>query len=299
MSVEDKYIKNHLKQRDEIDDYWLEVPYNQYGSRGFVDAVFSWEPQGQSEETFYEIIEVKSEAAIRGATGANEVIRQAQKMAGYFIEGQESEIVDTENHKFRLDIIDSEYNREHLLENLELYSSIHDDDGDLTPAFRVNLVSEDGFHQCSLNNLSEWLDSYGVGHLDARHPDAVMPISLLDGDKEPESETFCHRHGLEKRKTKPTFKLNDRYHIAKGDYKLFYCPKGIIEVFSSKEELSPKQIDRLGGMQAAAVWMLTAGVVESGDLSDAPGGEDMWESFDSRKELAEYANVEDKWGAKP
>jgi len=292
MSEEDKYIQNYLNQNQHIEDFWLEAPYNSYGSRGFVDAVMSWEPAGDDEPHFYEIVEVKSEAAIREATGANEIIRQVNKMAAYFIEGQEEDIVDTENHRFRLDIIDTEYTRQHLVDNFELYKSVHDEDSDLTPGISVRLVSQEGLTRTSLHNLKDWAEDGEFGDVDIRNPDIPSPISLIDDRKEPEDETFCYRHGLGKRRSKPMFKLGGQHYVAKAGYKLFYCPKCVVEILASNSDSPWETIHRFGGLQETALWMLTAPAVESEDISDVFGGKGMWKEVDGESEAVEHMEGE-------
>jgi hypothetical protein len=151
-SKEDEYIRNYIDQNPSIADYHLEVPYNYYGSRGFVDAVFEWDWE---EEPTYGIFEVKSEDAIREATGSNEIIRQMQKMSSYFYEGQKKVIVDNKNHFFRLDIIDTEYNRQHLLDNFELYQSMSDGHEVVSPRNTVQLVSQDATRNHPVGRVSK------------------------------------------------------------------------------------------------------------------------------------------------
>jgi len=292
MSKEDQYIQSYLNQHQHIEDFWLEVPYNSYGSRGFVDAVMAWQPADDEEPRFFEIIEVKSEAAIREATGANEIIRQVNKMAAYFIEGQEEEIVDTENHRFRLDIVDTEYTRKHLLENLDLYESVHDEDSELKPGIGVNLVSQEGLKQTSLHNLKDWLDSGDFGSVDIRNPDIPSPISLIDERKEPQDETFCYRHGLGKRRVKPMFKLDGQHYVAKAGYKLFYCPKCVVEILAQNSDSPWETIHRFGGLNKTALWMLHAPAVKSGDISDVFGGEDMWKEVSDPSGATEHMEGE-------
>lgn len=301
MSDEDRYIRNYLNQNPHIENYHLEVPYNQYGSRGFVDAVFSWEPSGDGEPTFYEIVEVKSEAAIREATGANEIIRQVQKMAAYFIEGQETEIVDTENHIFRLDIIDTEHNRQHLLENYDLYQSIHDENGDLTPRISVQLVSQKGETQTTFHNLKEWIEEWDGQAVDIRNPDNPSPISLLDWRKEPEGEMFCHRHGQQKCQQKPVFKANGQRYVAEYGYRLFWCSDCLIEILSQQTDDPFSIIHELGGFGQTILYMMTKGVKEEG-LSAVIGGEDFWVEIDDIDEAENYRRgdeVDKRYGQPP
>lgn len=292
MSDEDTYIQNYLNQNQHIEDFWLEVPYNNYGSRGFVDAVMTWEPAADDEAQFYEIIEVKSEAAIREATGANEIIRQIKKMAAYFIDGQEKEIVDTENHRFRLDVISSEYTQQHLLNNFDLYESVHDSEPGLTPSMSVRLVSEDGLKKTSLPGLKDWSEDWEGADVDVRNPDVPSPISLIDDRKEPEDETFCYRHGLSKRRSKPMFKLGGQHYVSEPGYRLFYCPKCIVETLASHLDNPWEIIDGFGGLQKTAFAMMLRPAMESGNISDAPGGEEMWREVEGESDAVQHMEGE-------
>lgn len=285
-SDEDEYVQSYLNQNPHIDEFWVEEPYNRYGDRGYVDLVASWEPKGDDEPTFYEIVEVKSESALRQATGANEVIRQVKKMAANFIDGQRNNIVptDTMNYRFRIDFIDSEYTREHLTENYRLYESIHDADTDLTPRICVNLVSKDGKELCQFQNLKQWLNEEGwQPPLDIRDPEAGAAISILNADLEPEDETFCYRHGVEKTGRKPLIHLGGgRYYTLKKGHRLFYCTKCIVETIACMDiDRTPGEIIRSwGGIEKSAIIMTLGDAWETEDMDDAFGGREMWVELD-------------------
>ena len=104
-----------------------EVFYNDYGMRGFPDLhmVYEWLHDGIIES---QLIEVKSEYAVKRATGANEIIRQFNKMRRHFYE-DEDQIVPMRQFEwqdlflgFELAFIPSEYTLLHLLDNNEMYN---------------------------------------------------------------------------------------------------------------------------------------------------------------------------------
>ena len=58
----------------------LEEPYDHYGNRGQVDVYLQTPPPPPREY----VIELKGDAAVRRATGANEILRQFRKAVRYF-----------------------------------------------------------------------------------------------------------------------------------------------------------------------------------------------------------------------
>lgn len=182
----------------------------------------------------------------------------------------------------------TEYTRKHLLENFELYKSIQDEDSDLTPGISVRLVSQEGLTQTPLHNLKDWVENERFGAIDIRNPNIPSPISLIDERKEPEDETFCYRHELEKRRFKPMFKLGGQQYVAKAGYKLFYCPQCVGDIVASNSDSPQETIHRFGGLQETALWILTAPAVESGDVSDVFGGERMWKEVEDKSEAVEH-----------
>jgi hypothetical protein len=97
---------------DKVDgDTAVEVPYNNYGERGYVDLVRS-----QNGETH--VIELKSKPR-----SANQVIRQFQKMQSNFLEGTNYENICS-NIEFKLIFTASYRNLEHLKQNKNMYRSL-------------------------------------------------------------------------------------------------------------------------------------------------------------------------------
>ena len=100
-----------------------EAHYNYYGDRGVADLYIREIEDMDDGRTFYydNLYEIKSESAIRSATGANEIIRQFNKMRKYFYK-DESRSVPTEVH-FELLFLPTEATIEHLIENMTLYQN--------------------------------------------------------------------------------------------------------------------------------------------------------------------------------
>jgi len=63
----------------------LEEPYDHYGNRGQVDVYVRTRDGPRVDH----LIELKADAAVRRATGANEVVRQFRRMEGYFYRGSD------------------------------------------------------------------------------------------------------------------------------------------------------------------------------------------------------------------
>ena len=74
---------------------------------------------------------LKSESAAKTATGANEVIRQFNKVRGSFFDGSSHDVPKI-SMVFELAFTPSEYNIRHIGENAEMYNSVvHDDTADV------------------------------------------------------------------------------------------------------------------------------------------------------------------------
>jgi len=120
-----KYFRESTKELEEIDNTDIELnvhpesSYNHYGTRGFVDLYFEQKyPHGYTKGHVYEL---KSESAVKQATGANEIIRQFNKMREYFFKGSSHSL--PKNITFELCFTPTEYNIRHITENIEMYSS--------------------------------------------------------------------------------------------------------------------------------------------------------------------------------
>jgi len=103
-------VTNALIERTE-GQCGVEVPYNNYGERGYVDLVANRRRSSR-------IIEIKSKPQ-----SANSVIRQFQKMKANFVEGTEYESLLPQKH-FWLVFTASQKNIEHLKNNKKMYLSL-------------------------------------------------------------------------------------------------------------------------------------------------------------------------------
>jgi hypothetical protein len=117
MSQEDKLAKAELEWYDESR---LEVPYNNYGTRGVVDFVGIEHVDGWRYIT---ATEFKSESAVRNATGANEIIRQFTRQVENFAShkgyGRPNDHI---THVLAFYATQEVVN--HITENLELYQTV-------------------------------------------------------------------------------------------------------------------------------------------------------------------------------
>ena len=109
-------MNKHQPISEEVNIY-PEAHYNHYGNRGVADLYII---TGDWEGHLYEL---KSESAIRQATGANEIIRQFNKMREFFFSGS-SHKPPTKWMDFELCFTPTEYNFRHIAENADLYATI-------------------------------------------------------------------------------------------------------------------------------------------------------------------------------
>jgi hypothetical protein len=121
-----KFFKQQTKNMNEDScgcvkiDTFPEASYNHYGNRGFVDLYIRRNHSGTFTEGY--VYELKSESAVREATGANEIVRQFNKMREYFFKGSSKNIPEEVN--FELCFTPTHYNINHIYNNIEIYSSI-------------------------------------------------------------------------------------------------------------------------------------------------------------------------------
>jgi len=116
-------IQYHKRSNEELNEsgpetyelgIFTEEHYNHYGNRGVVDLFVSeWQDH---------LYELKSEHAVRKATGANEIIRQFNKMRKFFYKG--SDHIPARDVQFELCFTPSELTFRHLAENAEMYASV-------------------------------------------------------------------------------------------------------------------------------------------------------------------------------
>ena len=137
MSQEDKMVSHliDLASPSELDheDYvnieftaTPEAHYNHYGDRGAVDlhTRLVGEREDGSKRTRDHVFEVKADAAIREATGANEIIRQWNHQRKYFYKDESTCVPDEAT--FQLVFLPSKLSVNHLVENHEMYEAAQD-----------------------------------------------------------------------------------------------------------------------------------------------------------------------------
>lgn len=104
-------------------NFFPEVHYNYYGTRGVADLYIhqhcEYDIPAQSRGW---VIEFKSESAVKQATGANEIIRQFNRMREHFYKGSSYEPPDLVG--FQLVFSATDHNIRHIFKNIELYNSV-------------------------------------------------------------------------------------------------------------------------------------------------------------------------------
>ncbi|ELZ97970.1 hypothetical protein C440_01943 [Haloferax mucosum ATCC BAA-1512] len=81
-------VVEHFRAAFDDVEIHLEEPYNHYGNRGVADVYV----RVRDPEPVDYLIELKSDAAVRHATGANEILRQYRRMERYFYKDDEHRI---------------------------------------------------------------------------------------------------------------------------------------------------------------------------------------------------------------
>lgn len=104
-----------------------EKHYNHYGNRGVADLFCRrvWDSGVESDHVY----EFKSDAAIEGSTGANEIIRQFNKMCKFFYKDDEIDLPKTTAWSFADVTFELCFNPtplalEHVIDNLEIYQTV-------------------------------------------------------------------------------------------------------------------------------------------------------------------------------
>ena len=132
MSEEDQMVQsliqyhNSDQNRKNITEVNIEpeAHFNHYGDRGVADLFVRKKEVANSYKTYLHdyVYEVKSDKAVKSSTGANEIIRQFNRMRKYFYQ-DESKITPKSTH-FELLFIPTKRTVEHVANNLSLYKSV-------------------------------------------------------------------------------------------------------------------------------------------------------------------------------
>jgi len=181
MSQEDELAAAMIEQKQaEGFNCYVEQHYNHYGTRGVVDLVLE-------HDNHVELCELKSDAAIKEATGANEIIRQAKRHAEYYFKDKSHPGVAAKFNRIYFYITAQSLN--HVRENIGLYEAFmnqsidgcangvrfaHPDSRTFINA--TKLITADGADE---EYLSEMLNADAKTPLDAA---TRLPEWLTEGD---------------------------------------------------------------------------------------------------------------------
>ncbi|MFC7164554.1 hypothetical protein [Halospeciosus flavus] len=109
-------------------DISVEEPYNHYGERGVVDIYVDQTHSDGGDPDDY-IFEMTSDATLDAVTGANEILRQFQRMVKYFYEDDghsfyHQDFRNPDRHPVSFCLVFAPTTRcvKHVFDNLELYA---------------------------------------------------------------------------------------------------------------------------------------------------------------------------------
>lgn len=101
-------------------EIYPEAHYTYYGNRGVAD-LYIYHNNSVGAPKRGHVFEIKSESAVRYATGANEIIRQFNQLREFFFLGSEYEVPNRID--FELCFLPTQHNIEHILKNEAMYTS--------------------------------------------------------------------------------------------------------------------------------------------------------------------------------
>lgn len=153
-----RLIRNHKEnvgdEDHEMDDVEItpEAHYNHYGTRGVADLYVEEREEASKHITgdlyktgtfrYVYVYEVKSEHAVKHATGANEIVRQFNKMCDYFFEDESWR----KGYQTRLELcfIPTPVTWNHVRENRDIYEELVESSGDtvIDVVFRAPIEEE-------------------------------------------------------------------------------------------------------------------------------------------------------------
>jgi hypothetical protein len=137
-----------------------EAHYNHYGDRGIADLYIVTETiDGEKEGKAFE---VKSDSAVQEATGANEIIRQYNRMRRYFFQDEQRTVPDY--CCFELCFVVSEKTVKHVCENFNTYlatdntqlNPLMDEGGSITESVLFRLPDSDEYRPAPLPNSEKY-----------------------------------------------------------------------------------------------------------------------------------------------
>lgn len=179
MSKEDEIAMSLVEHwRENVDpsmqfDVTYEAHYNHYGNRGYVDIVVE-------RESTVTLIEVKSASAVRNATGANEIIRQATKHATYYFEDHPT------NSTKKLELVFEAHPDvwEHIKSNFDMYREFVGSVNDVNVKIRIRHPDEPGqlnpCHPAIGYHTDRWSEQLGL------HDESPELVAAVTGEVDDE-----------------------------------------------------------------------------------------------------------------
>lgn len=144
MSLEDEMVNaiisyhNNLDRLDEV-DFEPEAHYNNYGDRGVADLYMIQVENSERSVREGKVFEVKADKAIQEAKGANDILRQYNRMRRNFFEDETRRMPDYA--RFELCFVISETTVKHVAENFEMYMSA--DQSYLNPSMEPGVMNDE------------------------------------------------------------------------------------------------------------------------------------------------------------
>jgi len=138
MSEEDKLVNSLIRYHRELDavgpdvkysqkKFTPEAHYNHYGNRGVADLhVRKTLKKGNMTSLQDSLYEIKGASAISNSTGANQIIRQFNRMRNFFY--KDESLAHPDRVHCELTFTLEPECVEHIIENYEMYQSVHQTD---------------------------------------------------------------------------------------------------------------------------------------------------------------------------
>lgn len=195
MSKEDEWVNDYIETENNIGNWESDIEpeayYEHYGTRGFVDLYVQRHTRSGLRRDY--VAEVKSDSAVKNATGANEIIRQFNRMREAFYKSERRKQPYHVTMELVFTITPAAVF--HVAENLGMYTaagqtSVLDVRGDRSASSRVcfrpfdfthakiRLENVDGEPAESIEDWVEYLKSLDWGE-DGEQP----PILLMLADR--------------------------------------------------------------------------------------------------------------------
>ncbi|MEZ3115056.1 hypothetical protein RYH80_03870 [Halobaculum sp. MBLA0147] len=189
-------VVTHLEAANDTVTVALEEPYDHYGNRGQVDV---YARVRDPPRTDY-LVELKADAAVRRATGTNEILRQFRRMERYFYRGDDHGLrrrlgrTEPGVHLLLLfaptaTCVDHVAAHADLYETLDPETTVEGVDARRTVAFPVGLDNPATLRLCSVNGRAG-IDTepfHAAVPDDSRLADALAEAGVgVEGDADPD-----------------------------------------------------------------------------------------------------------------